>query len=109
MGKQESDILKLTNEEKAEKNKERKKRKKPEVATVPGKCPKQPKTLSSEQKYEIEGIIEERKVGRRKEYKVRYKNYGPVDDEWVPTSGLNQVALTAWKQRKEREAARRSS
>ena len=33
----------------------------------------------------IERIMDERKQGRGVQYLVRWKGYGPGDDEWLPT------------------------
>jgi hypothetical protein len=64
----------------------------------------------AEPEYEVERIIDERyrKRGhqRIKEYKVRWANYSPSEDEWVPKGHLRnaQESLKIWEQAKRTQA-----
>ena len=45
----------------------------------------------------IERIMDERRRGRGWQYLVRWKGYGPGDDEWLPRRGVEEtIALDEW-------------
>jgi hypothetical protein len=39
-------------------------------------------TLEGEEEYEVERILNSRKVGRQLQYLIRWKGYGPEEDTW---------------------------
>ena len=41
--------------------------------------------------FKIDRVLEERGRGRNKQYKVRWKWYGPQWDSWVPASQVDRV------------------
>ena len=50
----------------------------------------------------IERILDERRRGRGWQYLVRWKGYGPGDDEWMPRREVEEtIALDEWLRRKE--------
>ena len=49
----------------------------------------------------IEKILDERKRGRGVQYLVRWKGYGPGDDEWLPRREMEEtIALDEWLRRR---------
>jgi hypothetical protein len=58
---------------------------------------------SGAEEHVIERILDERPRGRGWQYLVRWKGYGPGDDEWLPRRELEQtIALDEWLRSKER-------
>jgi hypothetical protein len=52
---------------------------------------------NGEEEHVIERILDERRWGRGWQYLVRWKGYGPGDDEWLPRRELEEtVALGEW-------------
>lgn len=51
--------------------------------------------LSDEQEWEVEKIIDERKRGGKKEYRIRWKNCDASQDTWEPQNGINCPELLA--------------
>ena len=55
---------------------------------------------NGQEEHVIEKILDERKWGRGRQYLVRWKGYGPGDDEWMPRRELEEtVALDEWLRR----------
>jgi hypothetical protein len=58
---------------------------------------------SGMEEHVIERILDERPRGRGWQYLVRWKGYGPGDDEWLPRRDLEEtIALDEWLRNKER-------
>ena len=56
---------------------------------------------SGREEHVIEGILDERRRGRGWQYLVRWKGYGPGDDEWMPRREVEEtVALGEWLRKK---------
>ena len=56
---------------------------------------------SGQEEHVIEGILDERRRGKGWQYLVRWKGYGPGDDEWMPRREVEEtVALGEWLRRK---------
>ena len=52
---------------------------------------------NGKEEHVIERIIDERKRGRGVQYLVRWKGYGPGDDEWLPRREVEEtIALDEW-------------
>ena len=52
---------------------------------------------SGQEEHVIERILDERKRGRGWQYLVRWKGYGPGDDEWLPRREIEEtIALDEW-------------
>ena len=52
-----------------------------------------------EPEYEVDKIVRERGSGRRKEYRVRWKGYGPEEDHWLRAHELENApdVLREWE------------
>ncbi len=48
----------------------------------------QPDLVDGEEEWEVEAILDSRKRGRTKEWLVRWKGFGPADDEWLRKENL---------------------
>jgi len=54
-----------------------------------------------QEEHVIKGILDERRRGKGWQYLVRWKGYGPGDDEWLPRREVEEtVALGEWLRRK---------
>ena len=52
---------------------------------------------SGQEEHVIERILDERRRGRGWQYLVRWKGYGPGDDEWLPRREIEEtIALDEW-------------
>jgi hypothetical protein len=58
---------------------------------------------SSDQEFEVERILAEKKEGNKKLFLIRWENYPVEKSTWEPTSNINQSILVAWKERKKLE------
>jgi len=80
-------------------------------ALFPNREPERPPpvVVEGEEEFTIEHIVEERKVGRGKQYLVRWKGYPESDNSWEPARALQDTeALARWEEgRKEREKGKR--
>ena len=57
--------------------------------------------VEGEEEFTIERIIEERKVGRGKQYLIRWKGYPELDNSWEPARELQETeALAKWEEEK---------
>jgi hypothetical protein len=45
-------------------------------------------TLEGEEEYEVEKILNSRKVGRQLQYLIHWKGYGPEEDTWQPKADV---------------------
>jgi hypothetical protein len=45
-------------------------------------------TPEGEEEYEVEKILNSRKVGRQLQYLIRWKGYGPEEDTWQPKADV---------------------
>ena len=55
-----------------------------------------------QEEHVIERILDDRRQGKGWQYLVRWKGYGPGDDEWMPRREIEEtVALGEWLRRKE--------
>lgn len=50
-----------------------------------------PVLVKGQQEYEVEKILQHRKVGRKIQYLVRWKGYGRDDDTWEPEANLKHA------------------
>ena len=48
----------------------------------------QPDLVDGEEEWEVEAILDSRRRGRTKEWLVRWKGFGPADDEWLRKENL---------------------
>ena len=56
---------------------------------------------NGQEEHVIERILDERRRGRGWQFLVRWKGYGPGDDEWLPRRDLEEtVALDEWLRRR---------
>ena len=56
---------------------------------------------NGKEEHVIERIIDERRQGRGMQYLVRWKGYGPGDDEWLPRREVEEtIALDEWLRRR---------
>ena len=53
--------------------------------------PPPPTLIDGQLEYEVEKILQRRKVGRSYQYLVRWKGYGREDDTWEPLSNLTKA------------------
>jgi hypothetical protein len=70
-----------------------------------------PEPIENEPEWEVEAILDDRRVGRGEQFRVRWKDYGPEDDTWEPARNLRNAGemLQAYKeQRSQRPTGRRS-
>ena len=72
-------------------------------ALFPDREPQQPPlvVVKGEEEFIIERIVEERKVGRGKQYLVCWKGYPESDNSWEPARELQETeALAKWEEEK---------
>ena len=50
-----------------------------------------PELIKNEEEFEIESIIDSKKVGKRTLYRIRWKGYPASDDSWLPESALEHA------------------
>ena len=56
---------------------------------------------NGQEEHVIERILDERRHGRGWQYLVRWKGYGPGDDEWMPRREIEEtIALDEWLRKK---------
>lgn len=59
-----------------------------------------PVTINGQEEFIVDRIIDQRRRGRGFQYLVRWLNYGPEHDLWIPRRQLeNCVALDIWQQK----------
>ena len=51
---------------------------------------------STEEVYEVEGILADKMEEGERKFLVRWKGYSPADDTWEPLSGVNHLPL--WRE-----------
>lgn len=69
----------------------------PQIAPLP------PDIIDDKEEFEIEDIIAHRGAGKKTQYLVRFKSYGPEDDLWLPAANLHnaQDIVQGYHQRQE--------
>ena len=55
--------------------------------------------------YEVEAIVGERKLRKKKQYKIRWLGYGPEHDSWEPAENINARELIDMYQQSRRGVA----
>jgi len=60
-----------------------------------------PDLIDGEEEYEVEAILNHRKIGRGYQYLIRWKNYSSGDDSWEPESHIKNAddILTTYKKK----------
>lgn len=48
--------------------------------------------INNEDKFEVTEILDKQKRGKKVEYLVSWKGYGPEDDTWEPASGMKNTS-----------------
>ncbi len=63
--------------------------------------PPNPISINGQNEFFIDRIVDERKRGRGKQYRVRWQGEGPEGDKWLPASELEDCgeALEVWLKR----------
>lgn len=52
-----------------------------------------PEIIKGEEEFEVEDILAHRYKGKKLEYLVRFKSYGPEEDKWLPAVNLKNAPL----------------
>ena len=80
-----------------------------EVAERPRSLRPEPELVDDELEYEVEEILNSRFVRGRVEYLVKFKGYGPEENEWLPPENISAPQFIADFHRQNPSAPRRVS